>query len=92
LDRKSYHLSTTTAQIEALPPFTGPAEEGLYLDQVAGRQLLHVTFGSVLTAGVDQKGRRFKETILELLNRQADLHRGLLDHHFTKHLSLLNQG
>ena len=92
LDRKSYHISTTTAQIEAMPPFAGPAEEALYLDQVAGRQLLHVTFGSVLTAGVDQKGRRFKETILELLNRHADLHRELLDTHFTKHLSLLNQG
>src|SRR5260370_25803170 len=50
LDRKSYHISTTTAQIEAMPPFAGPAEEGLYLDQVAGRQLLHVTFGSVLPA------------------------------------------
>ena len=92
LDRKSYHISTTTAQIEAMPPFAGPAEEALYLDQVAGRQLLHVTFGSVLTAGVDQKGRRFKETILEQLNGHADLHRELLDTHFTKHLSLLNQG
>ena len=91
-DRKSYHISTTTAQIEALPPFAGHTEEGLYLDQVAGRQLLHVTFGSALAAGVDQKGRRFKETILELLNRHADLHCELLDNHFTKHLSLLNQG
>jgi hypothetical protein len=92
LDRKSYHLSTTAAQIEAMPPFAGRAEEGHYLDQVAGRQLLHVTFGSVLAAGVDQKGRRFKETILELLNGHADLHRELLENHFTKHLSRLNQG
>src|SRR5262249_24971298 len=51
-DRTSYHISTTTRQIGALPAFVGGAEhEGLYLDDDVGRQLLHVTFGSVLTQG-----------------------------------------
>lgn len=91
-DRASYHISTTGAEIAALPPFSGPAEEALYLDERVGRQLLHVTFGSVLTVGVDAKGRRFKEIILESLNQHADLHREILEQHFTKHLSLLNKG
>ncbi|MBU6398716.1 MAG: hypothetical protein KGS61_00225 [Verrucomicrobia bacterium] len=91
-DRASYHLSTSSAEIAALRPFHGPADEGLYLDERVGRQLLHVTFGSVLTAGTDAKGRRFKDSLLELLERHADLHRDLLERHFTKHLSLLNQG
>ncbi|MBI3416989.1 MAG: hypothetical protein HY043_16990 [Verrucomicrobia bacterium] len=90
-DRKSYHISTTTAEINALPAFAGK-EEALYLDERIGRQLLHVTFGSVLTAGCDAKGRPFKQTILELLHQHADLHREFLDRHFTKHLQLLSQG
>ena len=84
-DRKSYHISTTTAQVTGLPKFTGK-EEAVYLDEVAGRQLLHVTFGSVLT------NPQFKPRILETLNRHAELHSELLDRHFSKHLSLLNQG
>ena len=84
-DRKSYHISATTAQVAALPKFTGK-EEAVYLDEVAGRQLLHVTFGSVLTHP------QFKPRILENLNNHPDLHAELLDKHFTKHLQLLSQG
>jgi hypothetical protein len=91
-DRASYHISTTNAEIAALRPFSGPPDEALYLDDRVGRQLLHVTFGSVLTAGVDAKGRAFRATILELLEQHAALHREILEQHFTKHLSLLNQG
>ena len=91
-DRQSYHISTTSAEIQALPPFRGPAEEGRYLDEVVGRQLLHVTFGSVLTAGRDASGRPFKESILETLERHPDLHLEFLEKHFVKHLSLLQQG
>ncbi|MEW6156237.1 MAG: tagaturonate epimerase family protein [Verrucomicrobiota bacterium] len=91
-DRKSYHISTTPAEVEALPPFRGAAEESLYLDERVGRQLLHVTFGSVLTVGTDASGRRFKDGILEILEKRADLYAEFLDVHFTKHLSLLNQG
>jgi hypothetical protein len=91
-DRKSYHLSTTLAEINALPPYSGIKDESIFLDERVGRQLLHVTFGSVLTAGLDSKGRRFKEGILEQLVRHADLHLEILEKHFTKHLSLLNKG
>ncbi len=91
-DRKSYHLSTTLAQVESLPRYAGPQDEARFLDEVAGRQLLHVTFGSVLTVGADARGRKFKEGILETLDRHAALHLELLDKHFTKHLALLRAG
>ena len=91
-DRKSYHISTTRADIDALPAFTGPAEESIYLNEVPGRQLLHVTFGSVLTLGLDPQGRRFKDALLELLQRHAGLHLEFLEKHFVKHLSLLEKG
>jgi hypothetical protein len=91
-DRKSYHLSTTLAQVQSLPRYAGPQEEAIFLDEVAGRQLLHVTFGSVLTAGADSRGRKFNDGILETLDRHAALHHELLEKHFTKHLSLLRAG
>jgi tagaturonate epimerase len=91
-DRKSYHISTRSSQVAGLPRYESGKEEGIYLDEVPGRQLLHVTFGSVLTQGRDAKGRSFKESVLELLESHSSLHLELLDRHFTKHLSLLNQG
>jgi hypothetical protein len=92
IDRKSYHISTTTAQINALPPFNTKADESIYLDEIVGRQLLHVTFGSVLTVGKEAKGQAFKHGILETLHGHADLHSEIVEKHFTRHLSLLNKG
>jgi hypothetical protein len=91
-DRKSYHLSATVAEVKALAPYRGPRDEPVFLDEVVGRQLLHVTFGSVLTQGTDAKGRRFKDGILEQLQQHADLHHEIIEKHFTRHLSLLSQG
>jgi hypothetical protein len=85
-DRQSYHISTTLAHVAALPKFTGPKEEPAFLDAVAGRQLLHVTFGSVLTHPT------FKPRILETLVNHAALHEELVERHLTKHLSLLARG
>ncbi|MGO9246274.1 MAG: tagaturonate epimerase family protein, partial [Verrucomicrobiia bacterium] len=85
-DRQSYHISTTLAHVAALPKFTGPREEPLFLDEVAGRQLLHVTFGSVLTHPT------FKPRILEILENHTALHEELLERHLTRHLSLLANG
>lgn len=92
-DRKSYHISTTQAEIDALRPFSrGAADEALYLDERVGRQLLHVTFGSVLTQATDSKGRRLKEGILDALHKHPDLHLEVLENHFDKHLSGLSKG
>jgi hypothetical protein len=91
-DRASYHLSASAAQVAAIPPFTSPRDEAVYLDHIPGRQLLHVTFGSVLTLGTDAKGRPFKPQILECLENHRDLHQDVLARHFIKHLSLLNAG
>src|SRR5206468_8523325 len=46
-DRASYHISTTLEQIRQLAAFKDQAQERIYLDEIPGRQLLHVTFGSV---------------------------------------------
>lgn len=91
-DRKSYHISTTSAQIAELAKVPAASYEQAYLNEIPGRQLLHVTFGSVLTVGTRPNGAKFKTAILEILQNDPALHAELLDIHFTKHLSLLNAG
>jgi len=92
-DRRSYHISATQAEVDALRPFArGAADEALYLDERVGRQLLHVTFGSTLTLGVDAKGRKFKPGIMEALEKNPALHLEFLEKHFDRHLSGLSRG
>jgi hypothetical protein len=92
-DRRSYHISATQTEIDALRPFArGAADEALYLDERVGRQLLHVTFGSTLTLGVDAKGRKFKQGIMEALEKNPALHLEFLEKHFDRHLSGLSRG
>ena len=91
-DRQSYHLSTTLKEVQDLQGVAPGDEERRYLDERVGRQLLHVTFGSVLTQGRDERGRPLKDAMLELLERRADLYQETLVAHFEKHLSLLNAG
>jgi hypothetical protein len=92
-DRKSYHISATQSDIDHLRPFNaGASDEALYLDERVGRQLLHVTFGSTLTLGAQKNGRKFKQGILEALEKNPDLHLEFLEKHFDKHLSGLSKG
>ena len=91
-DHASYALATTAAEVGRLPDHAAGDEEQLFLNARVGRQLLHVTYGSVLTAGHDHQGRPFKEAILELLDRHADIYLELLAAHFDTHLRLLNAG
>lgn len=89
-DRASYHISTTSDEVNAL---VGNNDlERLYLDERAGRQFLHVTFGSVLTVGQRPDGTSFRKAILETLAQNSELHDSLLEKHFSRHLDLLNAG
>jgi hypothetical protein len=77
-DRKTYHVS---ASLENVPPAASLSPEQLVglLDQFDARQVLHVTFGSVL----DQYG----EPIRMLLRQfEANYHQ-YLKTHFDKHLA-----
>jgi len=91
-DRASYHISTTNEEVAALEGSPTGDLERLYLDERPGRQLLHVTFGSVLTIGKRPNGQSFREAILGVLDKNASLHEQLLEKHFDRHLSLLNAG
>lgn len=73
-DRATYHVS---AQVEQAPANGGPA----LLDDFHAREILHVTFGSALSAfGVEMKAA---------LVKHADVYNANLQKHFRKHLDLL---
>ena len=61
----------------------------MYLDEDHGRQILHVTFGSILTAK-ENNPYRFREKIQDILQQNQNLHADLLRNHLGNHLRLLS--
>ncbi len=76
-DRRSYHVS---AQLEQIPK---NVEMTALLDDFNAREVLHVTFGSVLT--------RFGTQLRAALERNLDAYYDGLRLHFEKHLHLLEE-
>ena len=91
-DRATYHISAALAAVPSPAAVRADESERVYLDEDGGRQILHVTFGSVLTLGASTDGRLFKESILETLRREKALHREVLAAHLGKHIQLLRAG
>ncbi len=91
-DRASYHISAKLSEIPRLDNLSAGEREVIFLYQDAGRQILHVTFGSVLTQGKAKNGNSFKKAILEMLSKEAALHKEVLACHLGRHITLLNAG
>ena len=86
-DKKTYHISAALNQV---PEKIEEKElEDWYLTNEAGRQILHVTFGSVLTVGRSDKGVLFRDLIIENLIKNDQLYREVLRKHLGKHIRLL---
>ena len=83
-DKASYHVSAELARAplpEAVSDWPG------LLDQFDAREILHVTFGSVLTEVLSTGQLRFKERIMANLVVNADLYAENIKKHFIRHLS-----
>jgi hypothetical protein len=91
-DRASYHISAELSRVPGPAGLKTRDRERIYLDEPGGRQILHVTFGSVLTQGTSANDRPFKDSILEILKQHDDLHREVLVAHLGKHVRLLSAG
>jgi hypothetical protein len=86
-DKATYHISATLTDVAAPADLGDDARlEKTYLDENDGRQVLHVTFGSVLTH--DEFGPAVRRCLLA----HPDTHRRLLATHFGKHLAALRAG
>jgi hypothetical protein len=91
-DRATYHISARLEDVAAPAGMASDERENIFLNQNSGRQILHVTFGSVLTAGKSANGRTFKDAINENLRAESDLHRQVLSEHLGRHITSLSAG
>ncbi|HOT90489.1 MAG TPA: tagaturonate epimerase family protein [Anaerolineae bacterium] len=82
-DRATYHVSARLANVPA-PEALTDAELPDLLNQFDARQILHVTFGSVLDT--------YRAQLMALLDEHAADYEALLDRHFQRHLASFNVG
>jgi hypothetical protein len=86
-DRASYRVS---AQLDRLPHPAAISDdarlERIYLDEPGGRQVLHVTFGSVLT------DHSLGPMLRDVLRMYPECHRELIGKHLGRHLQALGRG
>ncbi|MBI5725506.1 MAG: hypothetical protein HZA50_16230 [Planctomycetes bacterium] len=81
-DKQSYHVS---ADVSKVPPASSikDADLPVLLGDFHARQVLHVTFGSVLAEG---DGNRFKAPLLKSLRANESVHYDAIQKHIAKHL------
>ena len=82
-DKASYHVS---AQLSRAPDPGSVHDWVMLLDQFDAREILHVTFGSVLTARKVDVQPRFRDRLLALLRACPDAYAAVLERHFIRHL------
>ncbi len=82
-DRASYHVSASPARVPS-PESLADAELPGLLDDPDARQILHVTFGSVLAPA-----HGFKARLLAVLSEHEEAHYAALEQHFVRHLTLI---
>ena len=88
-EKKSYHVS---ADINKVKPAMEYSDEDLVMlfNQNDWRQILHVTYGRILT-DKDETGKYiFKDRLLKCVSTNEDIHYQLLIKHFRKHLDNFN--
>lgn len=84
-DRASYHVSADPAKVPT-PDQLSDQQLASVLDDFNGREMLHVTFGSVLTTQ-DVDGRyRFRDRLLAALQADEEAHYTALEAHFDRHI------
>jgi len=84
-DKATYHISAILENVPDETTLTDSDLERVYLDEDDGRQILHVTFGSVLTAREDGRPP-FRTRLLSLLNREAGTYVEVLSRHIGRHI------
>ncbi|MFH1024412.1 MAG: tagaturonate epimerase family protein [Planctomycetota bacterium] len=82
-DKATYHVSAALKDVAPPDKLPDARLEGDYLDKDPGRQILHVTFGSVLLDPA------LKERIMALLVKEEETYDGVLKTHLGKHVKLL---
>jgi hypothetical protein len=84
-DKASYHVS---AELRKAPAAADVSEADLpaLLEQFDAREILHVTFGSVLKEAAADGSLRFKDRFFSLLRSNPEAYAANLERHFVRHL------
>ncbi len=85
VDRASYHVSALLEHAPAPNALTDADLPGL-LEQFDAREILHVTFGSVLTARSADGQTLFYDRLMEVLRTHPEAYAADLVVHFLRHL------
>ena len=84
-DRASYHVSASLGRAPS-PEDVDDADLPALLDQFDAREILHVTFGSVLTEGSSDRERRFYDRVMGTLRTHSDVYAANLEAHLLRHM------
>ena len=85
VDRASYHVSAQLRRAPDPAELTNANVHNL-LEQFDAREILHVTFGSILTAQTSTGTTRFYDAIMTLLRAYPEVYAANLMTHFSRHL------
>jgi hypothetical protein len=85
-DKASYHVSAELRKAPAAADVPEAELPGL-LEQFDAREILHVTFGSVLKETSADGALRFKDRLFSLLRSNPEAYAAHLERHFVKHLT-----
>ena len=85
-DRASYHVSARLDQAPE-PDAVADADLVALLDDFHAREILHVTFGSVLAATDGAGATRFGARLIALVARHSEAYAVNLERHFARHLA-----
>jgi len=87
-DRASYNLTTDLSRI---PNIDELSDEQLvdFFNKIDSRQLIHITYGSILKAKDNKRKYIFKDRIYKILFQYEEDHYQELSNHIKRHLELL---
>lgn len=89
-DRTTYHVTTNLNLIPEPEDISDVELEETYLEENNARQLLHITYGSILSAS-ENGHPRFRTHLFQLLRDHEDEHFEALTSHFVDHIRAVRE-
>jgi tagaturonate epimerase len=83
-DKATYHLS---AKLGCAPLPQDVTDWPALLDQFDAREILHVTFGSVLTGKTESGAWHFHDRFINIINSNREAYAVNIEKHFVRHLT-----
>lgn len=84
-DKATYHVSAKLVNVTPPEKLDDTGLERVYLNENDGREVLHVTFGSVLTH-TEGGALKYRGRLMDLLNREAETYVEVLKKHIGRHI------